>query len=277
MKIDGRALADAILSTLTGEVLQLKKGGVVPTLAVILAGDNVESLAYIRQKQKATEKIGGRFIFEHLPDATRAKELTARIHMYNDDPTVHGLIVQRPLPKHLNPTIGNFVDPKKDIDGFVPNSPFDVPIATAVLTILEHVHPNNFTDWLQNQAIVIIGRGETAGKPIAEALKKRHCTTSEIDTKTLNPKELMRSADILISCVGKERIVTSDAIKPGAILLSVGLWHNAEGKIKGDYEDDEIKDIAGFYTPTPGGVGPLNVACLMQNLVKACMMSKIPA
>ncbi len=126
-----------------------------------------------------------------------------------------------------------------------------------------------FVDWLRSQRVIIVGRGETAGKPIAAAFAAKHCATLVIHSQTPDPKKIMKSADILISCVGKERVVTRDAVKPGAVLLSVGLWRTPEGKVKGDYEEEEIKDIAGYYTPTPGGVGPVNIACLMQNLVRA--------
>jgi methylenetetrahydrofolate dehydrogenase (NADP+)/methenyltetrahydrofolate cyclohydrolase len=258
MRIDGKALADNILTNLTNEVKKLR---ITPTLAVILVGDDPESLSYIRQKKKATEKIGGRFILEQLSRTTLQKELTARVAMYNCDPSVHGLIVQRPLPDGLTAE----VDPKKDIDGFGPHSPYEVPIAQAVLSLLKDVD-------IKNKKIAIIGRGETAGKPIAAAFAKKQCATSIIHSKTPNPKDIMKSADILISCVGKERVVTTDAVKPGAILISVGLWREADGKLHGDYEEDEVKNIASFYTPTPGGVGPLNIASLMQNLVKACTM-----
>ena len=260
MRIDGKALAEAILSGLTKQVVLLKQQNITPTLAVILVGDNPESLSYIRQKQKATEKIGGRFIFEKLPKTALPKELAARVAMYNRDTSVHGLIVQRPLPAGLSAA----VHPKKDIDGFMPNSPFDVPVAMAVFTIL-----NNIGITLNNKKIVIVGRGETAGKPIAAALAKRQCATSIITSKTSYPIEIMKGADIIISCVGKRGIVTGDALKSGVILISVGIWRESDGKLHGDYEEDDIKDIASFFTPTPGGVGPLNIASLMQNLVKA--------
>jgi methylenetetrahydrofolate dehydrogenase (NADP+)/methenyltetrahydrofolate cyclohydrolase len=281
MKIDGKAIADGILSDLTKQVAVLKQNNITPTLAVILVGDDPESFAYIRQKQKAMEKIGGRFIFERLPKAALSKEVAARVAMYNRDPHVHGLIVQRPLPQTIDKSINQRVDPKKDVDGLVPTSPFAVPIAMAIFTILKHISINP-----KHKKIVIIGRGETAGKPIADAFAKRNfatissgvatispqCATSIIHSHTPNPKEIMKSADILISCVGKERVVTPDAVKHGAILISVGLWRAEDGRLHGDYEEEEIKDIASFYTPTPGGVGPLNIACLMQNLVKACTM-----
>ncbi len=183
MKIDGKAIADAILTNLTTQVDALKVKGITPTLAVILVGDDPESLAYIRQKQKATERIGGRFIFEHLPGATLPKELAARIAMYNADGAVHGLIVQRPVPLAGDTkTILNTVKPQKDVDGFIPNSPFDVPIAIAIFAILQNIH----VDYRQKN-IVIVGRGETAGKPIAEAFAKRCFAMAGSDVATISP------------------------------------------------------------------------------------------
>lgn len=281
MKIDGKALAEAIFTDLTKQVAILKQKDVTPTLVVILVGDNPESLAYIHQKQKATERIGGRFIFEKLPKTALPKELAARVDMYNRDPGVHGLIVQRPLPAGLSAA----VHPRKDIDGFMPNSPFDVPVAMAVFTILNKIG-SGLLKRPDPLNVVIVGRGETAGKPIADAFAKRNfaatasgvatispqCATSIIHSQTPDPAEILKQADIIISCVGKERIITPAAIKHGVILISVGLTRGGDGKLHGDYEEDDVKHIASFYTPTPGGVGPLNIASLMQNLVKACTM-----
>lgn len=260
MRIDGKTIAEGILSDLTKQVKTL---GTTPTLAVILVGDNAESLAYIRQKQKATEKIGGRFIFEQLPAIALSKELSARVEMYNNDPSVHGLIVQRPFPAGLSAA----VRPNKDIDGFMPGSPYEVPIARAIFTLLKDVD-------IKNKNIVIVGRGETAGKPIAEAFAKKQCATSLITRKTPHPKEIMESADVIISCVGKKEIVPAAALKQGVFLISVGIWREEDGTLHGDYEEKDIKDIASYYTPTPGGVGPLNIACLMQNLVKAAQNTR---
>ena len=261
MRIDGKALADRILSDLANEV---HNRNIAPTLAVILVGDDPESLSYIHQKQKATEHIGGKFIFEQLPKAALSKEVAARVAMYNKDPSVNGLIVQRPLPPHIDISISQSVDPDKDVDGFVTNSPFEVPIVKAIFTIFKHI-----TFSFDNKKIVIVGRGETAGKPIATALASKQCATFVIHSATPNPKEIMKRADIIISCVGKQNVVTSDALKSDVILISVGIHRGEDGKLHGDYEEKDIKNIASFYTPTPGGVGPLNIASLMQNLVLA--------
>ncbi len=275
MRIDGKTLADNILDDLAKKVSSLD--GKAPTLAVILVGDNPASLAYIKQKQKAAEKIGAKIIFNHQQTGISIATLKEFVDEYNNDPSVHGLIVQRPLPPEIGDTtnILNSVNPKKDVDGFLPNSPFDVPVASAVGEILEHVYAQNeknkqeFLSWLREKNIVVIGKGETAGAPIASYLQKLECATSIIHSKTPNPEAVMKQADIIISCVGKSRVVTPEAVKPEVILISVGIWRDSEGKLHGDYEEEEIADAASFYTPTPGGVGPVNVACLMKNLLQA--------
>lgn len=275
MRIDGKTIAEDILTKLTREITNLKKRGVTPTLAVVIVGDNPVNLAYIKQKQKAAEKIGARVIVTNS---------IADLQSLNSDPNIHGIIVQRPVPEG----VGEYhVTPKKDVDGFEPNSPFDVPVVLAVWKLIESTGQTP-------KKLVVIGRGETAGAPIARYLNRRfatspdvattsngfatsprerrdnqQCATSVIHSKTPNPTELMKQADCIISCVGKERVVTADAIKPGAILIGVGIWRDDSGKLRGDYNEAEIEKIASYYTPTPGGVGPVNVACLMQNLVKS--------
>lgn len=282
MKFDGKALAETILATLAQEVSEHTKDWGIPTLAVILVGDDPASLAYIRQKQKAAARIGATIYFDHLPATTTPEDLREKIRTYNSDPTVHGLIIQRPVPLQNGDMKGivESVAREKDIDGFLPSSPFDVPVAAAVgeilMSIHSHIQPKekNYMTWLQHQRIVVIGRGETAGAPIGRYLKNNDCTTSIIHTSTPNPLEIMKQSDIIISCVGKEGVVPKEAVKPGSILISVGLWRDAQGKLRGDYDEEDIIDIASWYTPTPGGVGPVNVACLMQNLIKACKMKQ---
>ena len=283
MKIDGKAIAGGILTFLKQEVDLLKEKGIPPTLAVILVGDNPASLSYIKQKQKTAEAIGAKLILDQQSKSISSQLFKSLIKKYNDDPSIHGIIIQRPLPKEssISRDILNEISPKKDVDGFVPNSPYGVPVAKAVLTILQEVFAlekknlkvQTFEDWLKNQCVAVIGRGETAGKPIADALGEHGCTLSVVHSQTEHPEEVIKTLNIVVSCVGKERVVTKDMIVPGTILISVGIWRDALGKLHGDYEEEEIKDVASYYTPTPGGVGPVNVACLMQNLIKACTMN----
>lgn len=282
MKFDGKTLAETILTTLKREVSEHAKDFGVPTLAVILVGDDPASLAYIRQKQKAAERIGATIQFDHLPGTTTPEALHDKIRAYNTDTHIHGLIIQRPVPIHSQQMTGilESVERDKDIDGFLPDSPFIVPVAAAVgeilISIHTHIQPDekNFWTWLRHQRIAVIGRGDTAGAPIDRYLRRNDCTTSVVHTSTPNPMDTLKQSDIIISCVGKEGIVPREAVKPGAILISVGLWRDLQGKLRGDYNEKDISDIASWYTPTPGGVGPVNVACLMQNLLKACKMKQ---
>lgn len=282
MLIDGKALADAILTDLKSRVTALAAGSITPTLAVILVGDNPASIAYIRQKQKAAEKIGARLIFDHQTASLTGGGLYNLIAKYNSDPAVHGLIVQRPIPKEVGRVddVLAKVQQVKDVDGFLPDSPFDVPVALAVGEILGAIFSSapkkaeDYLTWLKKKNIAVIGRGETAGRPIAEYLEKQECAMSVIHSQTPNATGILKNSDIVISCVGKEHVVSSDSVKPGAILISVGIWRDTMGKLRGDYNETDIENVAGWYTPTPGGVGPINVACLMKNVIKACTIQK---
>lgn len=283
MGIDGRAIAESILNTLASEVESLKQKGVTPKLAVILVGDNPASMSYIKQKQIAAEKIGALVHVENLPASVTSQKLNNIIQQYNADGTTHGLIIQRPLPSLLSDTsMYRYIDTKKDVDGFLLNSPYTVPVAEAVFEILKNcksqitsaswrtnARQKTFSDWVKSKFIVVIGRGETAGKPIAQALIKLGCTITVIHSQTPHPDDVIRTGDIIISCVGKDNVVRRDNVKQGAILIGVGIRRNSDGKLHGDFDEEEMKDIVSCYTPTPGGVGPVNVACLMQNLVKA--------
>ncbi len=253
MIIDGKALADIILSSLKKDVEKLS---CTPTLAVIQIGDNPASLAYIKQKQKAAEIINANVIISNT---------MSDLERFNNDPSIHGVIIQRPVPVSIEKY---HVRIQKDIDGFEKNTLYDVPVALAIHKILKQINAD------LSKHIIVVGRGETAGKPIFQYVQKLNCTTSQIFSTSPNNTEFLKKADIIISCVGKKRVITSRDIKQGVILISVGIWRDGEGKLHGDYDEKDIKEKASWYTPTPKGVGPVNVACLMQNLVKACMLTK---
>jgi methylenetetrahydrofolate dehydrogenase (NADP+) / methenyltetrahydrofolate cyclohydrolase len=284
MMISGKAIADEMMAKLTETVTTIKKHGVTPTLVVIQAGNDPNSHSYIKQKQKATARIGANMILEHFSDSVTPDMLASAIAQYNKDSRIHGLIVQRPIPTIVGEVgdILNSVAPAKDVDGFVPHSPFEVPVAEGVMAILEYIHKNlqdvklvasNFKAWLNSQKIAVVGRGSTAGTPIATTLSSYDCTTSIIHSKTPHPTRILKSASIIISCVGKEQVITRKNISRGVILISVGLTRGKDGKLHGDYNEESIKHNASFYTPTPGGVGPVNIACLMKNLVDATLMA----
>jgi methylenetetrahydrofolate dehydrogenase (NADP+)/methenyltetrahydrofolate cyclohydrolase len=200
-------------------------------------------------------------------------EFRDAIEKKNRNPDIHGIIIQRPLPDtrtDLMPLL-DFIAPEKDIDGFSDASPYEVPVALGVLEILKKIaqrgNTHSLRDFMHNKSVAIIGRGVTAGIPIARMIEKLGSIPAVVHSQTKNPKDVTRGADILISCVGKRKTVTREAIKKGVILIGVGLSRNEDGTYSGDYDEREIEDIASWYTPTPGGVGPVNVASLMKNLV----------
>lgn len=275
MKIDGKEIAQKILEDLKKQVEKLKKKNIIPHLAIILVGQDPASVAYVIQKKIKAEKIGATTTIYSLESRIQNSELIVLIEKLNSDKNIHGIIVQQPLPEGINvQKITQAVDPKKDVDGFHSNTQFEMPIAMAVLKILKEIHASTpgveprTIDWLKNKNIVVMGKGETGGKPIINALQRMGISPTIIDSKTENPQNLTKKADIIISAVGKSNVITPEMLEQDIILISIGL-HKENGKIIGDYNEEKIKDIAVFYTPSPGGVGPVNVAMLLKNLVKA--------
>lgn len=271
MKIDGKVIAEDILRSLTTRVQQCNAQGCTPCVAIILVGADPASLAYVQQKELKAQKIGARATVIRLPQDTSEEKLLLTIEQCNNDNNIHGVIVQRPLPSRIDiHKISNAVVPPKDIDAFHPKSPYPMPLAAAVLKILEHINKReNFAEWLKSQRIVIVGKGQTGGGPTIELLKKMEIEPTVVDSKTKNPKEVTGKADILICAVGKQNLITKGMVKKGAILIAVGMYRGRDGKLHGDYEENDIKDIASYYTPIPGGVGPVNVAMLLHNLLEA--------
>lgn len=275
MRIDGKALAKELLTSLVQKVADLKKENIIPHLAIILVGKDPASTAYVRQKEKKAEEIGAKTTVFHLPNSISEEKLIALIEKLNIDPEIHGIIAQQPLPPQINAiTIVQSVNPEKDVDGFCIGSSFTMPLANAVMTIFEYVYSQvkdrgDFPDWLGSKTIVVIGKGETGGGPIIQTLQAIGIVPIVIDSKTQHPEKLTKIADIIVSAVGKPRVITKENIKKGVLLISIGIHRTVEGKLRGDYEEDEVENIAAFYTPTPGGIGPVNVSMLLENLVDA--------
>lgn len=263
MKIDGKQIVNAIFEDLKTRIVKLKEKNIIPNLAIILVGNDPASVAYVNQKKLKAEFIGAKTTIFNLESGIQNSELEELIEKFNKDDSVHGIIVQQPLPPQINiEKITQAIDPQKDVDGFHANSKFNPPIAEAVLEILK---PYSF----KTKKIVIIGKGETGGKLIIQALREMNIEPIVIDSKTENPKAIVKTADIIISAVGKSNVVKPDMLKKGIILISIGMHKENDGKLHGDYEDEQVKNIASFYTPTPGGVGPVNVAMLLKNVVKS--------
>jgi methylenetetrahydrofolate dehydrogenase (NADP+)/methenyltetrahydrofolate cyclohydrolase len=277
MRLSGRDIADKCYEELKERIEILKHKKITPHLVVILVGKNPASIAYVKQKQKKGEEIGAKVTVLTYPTSIKTNDLLEKIELLNNDPFVHGILIQRPLPKQIDiEELELTTIPQKDIDGFHPDSPYILPLPLAVVKILEEIYLQkiktlkpDFIPWLQSQNIVLIGKGPTGGGPIISYFKKFSIVPHIIDSKTKEPEKLMKKADIIISAVGRENTVKKENLKKGVILISVGINRNKENKLYGDYNDEEIKDIASYYTPTPGGVGPINVAMLMENLLNA--------
>jgi len=270
MIIDGKQIRDQILENLNKEVKNLK---ITPALAIILVGDNRASAAYVKQKSLAGEKIGAKVIVKNLNSNISKDELENLINQLNKDTSIHGIIIQLPLPEHLNEEeISDKVLPEKDVDGFVPGSKFKPATAMGVIELLKRSGVE-----IKGKNAVVVGRGKIAGRPTAELLREEGARVEVVHSKTENPAEITKKADILVSAVGKPNLITADMVKPGAVVVDVGTTpvypqseeQNPKSKIIGDVDFETVTKIASKITPVPGGVGPMTVAALMQNLVTA--------
>lgn len=276
MRLEGKDIAEKIYQTLRGRVEKLKQQNITPHLVVFLIGKNPASVAYVTQKQKKGEEIDCKVTVLKFPETVTTQELEEKITLLNNDPYVYGILIQRPVPSHIDiAKLERITDPEKDIDGFHPASPYTLPLPLAVVKILEEVYQQigsgvaDVVDWLQTKNILVTGKGPTGGGPIINYLQTLNLNPHLIDSKTPNPDALIKQADIIIASVGKEAMLKPELLKPGVILIGVGILRGVDGKLHGDYNEEEIKDIASYYTPTPGGVGPVNVAMLMENLLAA--------
>ncbi len=274
MKIDGKILAQTIKEKLKKKIINLKKRGVAPHLAIIYIGNDSNSLSYIKQKLITAKELGVKVSLKKYHFLFSKKNLIALVNKLNLDKNVNGIIIQRPLAVKISKEdLNQLVAPEKDVDGFSAKSLFDPPLGLAVKEILKYIFSEekeklNFWSWLGKKKIVIIGRGETGGKPIAKFFKKKKIKYYIAHSQTKNLKEKCLNADILIPCVGKPNIVRPNMVTKKTILIGVGMSLE-EGKLGADYNQEKIKNKVAFYTPVPGGVGPVNVACLFSNLIKA--------
>ncbi len=268
MRIDGKVIAQKITAQLKTEVEKLNSKNIFPKLAIITLGQEDEWNTYIRQKIKLGNKLG---ITTELINLTRTSEseLTNLIELLDRTESVHGIIVQRPIPEDIDRSrIINSISSKKDVDGFRIDSEFEVPVFLAVKKALEEVTREDIISWLKGKNVLILGKGETAGGPIERGFKKMGIQPNIADSKTENKDFLLKKADIVISCVGK-KIINPENLKSGVILIGVGLYRGEDEKLHGDYDEQEIKNTASFYTPTPGGIGPINLAYLFENLINS--------
>jgi methylenetetrahydrofolate dehydrogenase (NADP+)/methenyltetrahydrofolate cyclohydrolase len=274
MIIDGRVISSQILEDLKKRVEKLKAKGVTPTLAVILIGDQKASAIYVRQKELKATQVGIDPQIKRFEDNVTNEKIETLVKNLDKNSNIHGIILQRPAPAHIKvEEIEKFISPIKEVDGFGVNSIYPVPVAAATLKMIENAYQNlgvklPFIDWLKAKKVIVIGKGETGGKTIIQLLRKNGVEPFIVDSKTENRDKRIKEGDIVVSAVGKSRVVTSSNLKKGAILVGVGIF-SENGKTRGDYDTTEIENIASFYSPTPGGVGPVNVSMLMENVVEA--------
>ncbi len=283
MKIDGRLLGNKILKQLANEASIFNRRKVIPHLGVIYVGNDSATLSFIRQKTKAASTIGAELSLCHFKKTPLYQKIAESILKLDQNANIHGIIIQRPLPPTLSaPVLTKRMHPIKDVDGFLAKSYYLPPIGISIFKILNEIYytylkkthkpkddfNKTLLSWLKTQNIVLIGKGETGGKPIAQVLQKNRINFIMINSTMQEKEEYLTQADIIISAVGKSNIVKPEDIKKDVILIGVGI-HREKDKLVGDYDEKKIAKIASFFTPTPGGVGPVNVASLMQNLIDA--------
>jgi len=272
--IDGKELAKKIRSNLREEVTELKNNGIKPKLAVILVGNDKASKIYVKNKNKACEDVGIEFEEFLLDENIQMEELLKLINSLNDNSNIHGILLQSPIPRHLDINLAiDAISPKKDVDGFHPVNVGklmigqDTFISCTPYGIIKMLEEYNVK--IEGANAVVVGRSNIVGKPIAACLLNKNATVTICHSKTKNLKEITSKADILVVAIGKANFITSDMVKKDATVIDVGINRLEDGKIVGDVEFENIKEKVSYITPVPGGVGPMTIAMLMNNVVKA--------
>ncbi|MCD6522824.1 MAG: bifunctional methylenetetrahydrofolate dehydrogenase/methenyltetrahydrofolate cyclohydrolase FolD [Candidatus Diapherotrites archaeon] len=272
--IDGKEVARRVREEVKQEI---EKGGMTPRLDVILVGENPASKVYVRMKEKTCKECGIKSVRHDLPESVSMEELLELIDELNRNKEVNGILVQLPLPEHLDEQrVLEAIDPKKDVDGF---HPINMGKLVLGMDCLEPCTPAGIMKLLEpfelkGKEAVVVGRSNIVGKPVAIMLLKKNCTVTVCHSKTVNLEEHTRRADILVVAVGKPKIVKADMVREGAIVVDVGI-NRVEGKLVGDVDFDAVKEKVKAITPVPGGVGPMTVAMLMKNTLKAYRMQNI--
>lgn len=279
--ISGRDIASEIRLGLKNDVEKLKEIGVQPGLAVVIAGDDPASRIYVNNKKKACDEIGIRSFEYALPAETSEEEIIELVKTLNCDKNVHGILVQLPLPPHINEEkVLLEIDPDKDVDAFHPVNVGKIMIGNYRLLpctpagVIELIHRTGVD--LKGSECVVVGRSNIVGKPMAMLLLHEHGTVTVCHSRTKDLKTVCRRADVLVVAVGKPKLIKADYIKPGAVVIDVGTNRMENGKLCGDVDFEEAKHVASYITPVPGGVGPMTIAMLMKNTVKAAEISALP-
>lgn len=271
--MDGKGLADEMQVEMFKTVEGLKEKGITPGLVVLLVGENPASQTYVKNKEKRAVELGFNSLVKRLPESISEKELVNEIEFYNQNPDFHGILVQLPLPNHIDAeTILNTIDPSKDVDGFHPvnmgklliGQPDMIPCTPyGIMKLLARYKID-----IAGKNAVIIGRSNIVGKPMAQLLLMEHATVTIAHSKTANLAELAKTADILVVAIGRGHFVTKEFIKPGAVVIDVGMNRDQNGKLIGDVASAEVAEVAGYLTPVPKGVGPMTITMLLNQTIK---------
>jgi len=276
--IDGKAIAQSIRGALKDEVNQLKQAGINPKLAVILVGDNPASEVYVRNKAKACEDIGVDFELFRMGKETTTDGLLKLIDNLNSDKNINGILLQHPCDAEVDELKAfERINPLKDVDGFNPinvgklNIGQDCLVSCTPYGVLRMLKYENID--ITGKNIVVVGRSNIVGKPMAALMLKENATVTICHSKTKGLKNFTKEADILIVAIGKANFVTEDMIKEGAVVIDVGM-NRVDRKLCGDVDFENVKEKTSYITPVPGGVGPMTIAMLMENLIKATRMQK---
>lgn len=273
--IDGKKISAAVREDIKAKTVEFsKKYGKLPGLSVIIVGENPASQVYVRNKKKACEEVGFKSEVIEMPETTTQEELLAKIEELKTDGTVNGILVQLPLPKHLDENaVIKAIPPEKDVDAFHAENVGHIMIGDAELLPCTPAGIITMLDYegidVTGKNCVVIGRSNIVGKPMAMLLLKKNGTVTVCHSKTKDLASFTRNADILVVAIGRAKFVTADMIKPGAVVIDVGMDRDENGKLCGDVDFESAKDVAGAITPVPGGVGPMTITTLLQNTLKA--------
>ena len=272
--IDGNALSKQLRASVAQRTAALRARGITPGLAVVLVGDNPASQVYVRNKVKACEDNGLHSVLDKHPSSLSEADLLARVDALNNDPAIHGILVQLPLPAHIDAQkVIEAIAPAKDVDGFHVASAGALMVGQpgfwpctpyGCMKMLESINID-----LRGKHAVVIGRSNIVGKPMALMLLQKNATVTICHSATENLKAMTLQADVIVAAVGKRNVLTADMVKPGAVVIDVGMNRNDDGKLCGDVDFEGVGQVAGYITPVPGGVGPMTITMLLVNTLEA--------
>ncbi|TCL43553.1 bifunctional methylenetetrahydrofolate dehydrogenase/methenyltetrahydrofolate cyclohydrolase FolD [Harryflintia acetispora] len=277
--IDGKAVSASLRGKLKAEVEALKAGGITPGLAVVIVGNDDASHKYVRNKKRGCEELGIYSEVHELPEETSQQELIGLVRKLNVDPKIDGILVQLPLPKTIDEkAVIENINPDKDVDAFHETNVGKIMIGNyrflpcTPAGIMELIASQGIE--LRGKECVVIGRSNIVGKPMAMLLLHAHGTVTICHSRTRDLAEVARRADVLVVAIGKAKFVTADMVKPGAVVIDVGMDRDENGKLCGDVDFEAVREVAGYITPVPGGVGPMTITMLLKNTITAAKARK---